>query len=100
MPTLKKPTTKATTRASTQKINKEAVEKKRTTKEAQVEPKKKRKLVVQPDTDEDEDISQFKVVSHPPKSPIDILCQKIRNGDLNNVKEIDLTSSLRKNKIR
>ena len=30
------------------------------------------------------------MVSHPPKSPIDILCQKIRNGDLSNVKEIDL----------
>ena len=86
---LKKPATRATTRASTQKTNEEVVGKKRTTKEAQEEPRKKRKLVVQPDTNEDEDISQFKVVSHPPKSPIDILCQKIRNGDLSNVKEID-----------
>ena len=29
------------------------------------------------------------MVSHPPKSLIDILCRKIRNRDLNNVKEID-----------
>ena len=85
----KKPKTRSTTRASTQKTNEEAIEKKRTTKEAQVEPKKRRKLVIQHDTDQDEDISQFKVVIHPPKSPIDILCQKIRNGDLNDVKDID-----------
>ena len=77
MPTHKKPATRATTRASTQKADEEAVERKRTTKKALEEPKKKRKLVVQPDTDEDEDISQFKVASHPPKSPIDILCQKL-----------------------
>ena len=36
------------------------------------------------------------MVIHPPKSPIDILCQKIRNGDLNNVKEINFNKFSKK----
>ena len=29
------------------------------------------------------------MVSHPPKSSIDKLCEKIRNGDLNDLKNVD-----------
>ena len=37
-----------------------------------------------------DDNSQFKVVSHPPKSSADKLCEKIRNGDLSNLKTLNL----------
>ena len=46
--------------------------------------------MAQPNSDkektESDDNSQFKVVSHPPKSTIDKLCTKIRNGDLKDLK--------------
>ena len=49
--------------------------------------------MAQPNFDEEntelDDNSQFKVVSHPPKSSIDKLCEKIRNGDLSNLKNVD-----------
>ena len=38
---------------------------------------------------ESDDNSQFKVVSRPPKSSIEKLCAKIRNGDLNDLKNVD-----------
>ena len=38
---------------------------------------------------ESEDISQFKVVSHPSKSSIEKLCKKIRNADFNDLKNVD-----------
>ena len=49
--------------------------------------------MAQPDADDEridfEDISQFKVVSHPPKSAIDKLCNKIKNLDLNDLKSLN-----------
>ena len=66
---------------------------------------KEKKYVAQPDFDEEktksEDISQFEVVSCPPKSSIDKLCTKIRNGDLNNLKNLDFNKLTKdeKNKI-
>ena len=92
-PTPKKPTTRATTRATTQKEKEEATKKKKPTKKTKEEPRKRRKYVAQPDSNEEktelEDNSQFRVVSHPPKSSIDKLCKKIRNGDLNDLKNVD-----------
>ena len=61
--------------------------------------------MVQFDTDEEkiesQDNSQFKVVSHPPKSSIDKLCEKIRNGDLNDIKNVDFNKLTKeeKNKV-
>ena len=95
MPAPKKPATKAATRASTQKAKEEAMRKKRTAKKAQEEPKKKRKFVAQPDTDEED---QSEKVIHPPKPSVDALCQEIRNGDLTNVKEIDFDKFTKKEK--
>ena len=61
--------------------------------------------MAQPNTDEEEkteseDISQFKVVSHP-KSSIDKLCKKIRNDDLNDLNNTDLNKLTKdeKNKV-
>ena len=90
----KKPTTRATTRVTTQKAKEEATKKKKATKKTKEEPRKRKKYVAQPDTNEEEkieseDISQLKVVIHPPKSSIDKLCKKIRNGDLNDLKNVD-----------
>ena len=62
--------------------------------------------MAQPDSDEEkiesDDNSQFKVVSHPPKSTIDKLCTKIRNGDLNDLKKLDFNklNKEEKNKIK
>ena len=42
--------------------------------------------MAQLDIDEED---QSEKVSHPPKSSVDALCQKIRNGDLSNIKEVD-----------
>ena len=81
--TPKKPTTRATTRASTQKAKEEATKKKKT--KAQEEPKKRKRYVAQPDIDEEDQIEEVS----PPKSSIDILCKKIRNGDINEMKKID-----------
>ena len=41
------------------------------------------------------------MVSHPPKSSIDTLCKKIRNGDLNNLKNIDFNklTKVEQNKV-
>ncbi|MFA1068256.1 hypothetical protein ACDI57_27950, partial [Klebsiella pneumoniae] len=50
------------------------------------EPRKRKRYVAQPDTDEED---QSEKVSHPPKSSVDTLCEKIRNGDLSNMKKID-----------
>lgn len=92
-PTPKNPTTRATTRAITQKAKEDATKKKKSTKKTEEEPRKRKKYVAQPDTNEEEkteldDISQFKVVSHP-KSSIDKLCKMIRNDDLNALNNVD-----------
>ena len=42
--------------------------------------------MAQPDTDEED---QSEKVSHPPKSLADNLCEKIRNGDLSDMKKVD-----------
>ena len=55
-PTPKKPTTRATTKATTQKAKEEAMKKKKATKKTEEEPRKRRKYVAQPDTNEDEEI--------------------------------------------
>ena len=61
--------------------------------------------MAQPDSDEEkielDDNSQFKVVSHLPKSTIDKLCTKIRNGDLKDLKNLDFNklNKEEKNKI-
>ena len=61
--------------------------------------------MAQPNLDEEKiesnDNSQFKVVSHPPKSSIDKLCAKIRNGDLKDLKNVDFNKLTKdeKNKI-
>ena len=101
----KKLATRATTRATTQKAKEEAAKKKKSTKKTEEEPRKRRKYVAQPDTDEEEkteseDINQFKVVSHP-KSSIDKLCKKIRNDDLNDLKNVDFNKLTKeeKNKV-
>ena len=84
-PTAKNPTTRTTTRATTQKAKEEAEKKKKTMKKTGEEPRKRRKFVAQPDSDEEktesDDNYQFKVVSHPCKSSIDKLCTKISNED-------------------
>lgn len=83
----------------------EAEKKKKDTKKTDEEPRKRRKYVAQPDLDEakieSEDNSQFKVVSHPPKSIIDKLCIKIRNDDLTDLKNLDFNNLTKedKNKI-
>ena len=86
--------TRATTRASTQKAKEASKEKKKATKWLVEEPKKRRRYVAQPKIDdeekiESEDINQFKVVSHPPKTAIDRLCDKIENVDLNDLKSLN-----------
>ena len=55
--------------------------------------------MAQPDTDEEEDISQFKVVSHP-KSSADTLCKNIRNGDLSDIKSVDFNKLTKEEKIK
>ena len=103
-PAPKKPTTRATTRATTQKAKEEAAKRKKSTKKTKEEPRKRRKFVALPYLDEEkiesDDNSQFKVVSHPPKSSIDKLCAKIRNGHLKDLKNLYLISSLRMSKIK
>ena len=63
-----------------------ATKKKKTTKKIEEEPRKRRKYVAQPNTDEED---QSKKVSCPPKSSADTLCEKIRNGDLSDMKKVD-----------
>lgn len=85
-PTPKKPITKATTRASTQKSKKEAITKKKASKKAQEEPRKRKRYVAQLNTDEED---KSEKVSHPSKSSVDTLCEKIKNGDLSDMENID-----------
>ena len=89
----KKPTTRATTRETTQKAKEEEKEKKKPIEQTGEVQRKRRKYVAQLDFDEErkesEDNNQFRVVSHPPKSTIDKLCEKIRNADLNDLKTLD-----------
>ena len=66
--------------------------------------KKRRKYVVQPDSEEEriesDDNSQFRVVSHPPKSIVDKICEEISNTDFNNLKSIDFNKLSREEKNR
>ena len=67
--------------------------------------RKRRKYVAQPDSDEEriesDDNNQFRVVSHPPKSAIDKLCENIRKANLNDLKTLDFNkiNKEEKNKI-
>ena len=78
----KKPTTRATARAITQKAKEEAKEKKKVIEKTSEVQRNRRKYISQLDSDEEkiesEDNNQFRVVSHPPKSTIDKLCESIR----------------------
>lgn len=65
--------------------------------------KKRRKFVTQLDYDEEErieleDNSQFRVVSHPPKSVIDKICENIKNEDLIDLKNLDCNKLSREGK--
>ena len=60
----------------------------------EVQKKPKRKYIAQQESDDEErieshDISQFKVVSHPPKSVIDKICENVKNTDFIDLKNID-----------
>ena len=85
------PTTRASTQATTQKAKEKT---KKIEQDDQVQKKKRRKYVAQPDSDEEriesDDISQFKVVSHKPLFDLENLCENIRNSaDLSSLNHID-----------
>jgi hypothetical protein len=68
--------------------------------------KKRRKYVAQQDSDEEErieseDINQFRVISHPPRSTIDTMCENIKNADFFDLKSIEFNNLSREeqNKI-
>ena len=55
--------------------------------------------MAQPDTDEEEENNQFKVVSHP-KTSIDKLCKQIRNDDLNDLKNTEFHKLTKEEQIK
>lgn len=88
------PTTRETTRASTQRTKKIPSEKEEVTKETGGEKKRKRRYVAQPDYEDEEktksdDISHFRVVSHPQKPNLDKICDDVKNANFDNLKGIN-----------
>ena len=53
--------------------------------------------MAQLDSDEED---QSKKVSHPPKSSADTLCEKIRNGDLSDMKNVDFNKLTKEEQIK
>ena len=93
-PSPSKPSTRtgASTRASMQKAKEQAKE--RAIKIEQKGPPKKRlrrKYVATPESDEEiEDTSQFRVVSHPLKYKVDIICDNIKDSvDMSKLRDIN-----------
>ena len=67
-----------------------------------MQKKLRRKYVATPKTNDEEDTSQFRVVSHPPKSDLDNLCDNMKeNVDLSKLKNLDFgkITKQEKNKV-
>ena len=93
------PTTRANRRAKT-KVDKEQENKKVANQGDPAQKKLRRKYVAPPESDderiESDDNSQFRVVSHTPKSDLENICDNIRdNANLFGLKGIDFNKLLR-----
>lgn len=90
------PATRASTRATTQKAKEQVKEKKKAIEQqGHVQKKPKRRYIAQPESNdektESKDISQFRMVSHAPKSGLENICDNVRdNADFSGLKNIEL----------